>query len=870
MEKPETPGADETTADVAATPVRAGARRPRVILADSSLLRGVASAAESCTRAHLSLVSALTDYVFLVARRGETATIAESVERHRAGDGRAAAGPWGLQAGTTSSPGGKASAPSTSTVSASAPGSVFGLPPVEEPLPDFPGFDPDTSLAAWTREHLSKDDIIQISAICGSPTGRTLRTVAMAVTLSQGLPRFHSRIADGEFTAAHSEVVTSLCLSVPMRHLPQLDAYLARRRADVTCETLRRTLVQRISVLEPPEERYREAAERRRVEVDNHGDGSSALIISGPTLDINACYQRVMGMARAVHSNQVSAFGLPKGTMIDDGRGVDALAFDILTRTVPTLTTRITSIDPVSGTPLVHDEPFRPEATGPAPVGDPAPIGGVTPSLVVDSRCSASSARTRDQRDHSFGGPVGEPEVISREMLLVLPTAQWWLSSQAALIATVPFLTAFGQSLLPGQLPDGSPIPAETARRLAGSCPTLYRVLTDPATGTPLDARATAYRIPRDVRTTVTSQWALCTAPGCTREAVRSELDHVIPFDHDHPDQGGLTRFGNLHPLCPVHHGLKTGRVFDVRMPKSGLVEYSFRQGVRTSVHAPDAPIDTAHALEWWTMDRFPAQVDWTRPPPYSDAEPMDGQGSAAPQGTQTEGSERRVPGGSGDTSAFGAIGAGSAPEMSTAKGRDISAEGEKYAGARSVSGPTGEYCALGPDSLTDWGRMAASGIRTIAANAAAAYVERQRRSSAEKSRSSMSAGQAGCDPDAGDGRNGQVPNAPPQPAPATRAAAEPRPRVEAPLPGGARTESADDIFSTMIEGAEIVEYDPVILECKKAISRDYSVKIPVMMRNRREQILADWERLKRAGPESNAARIIDWEHRFDGDPPPF
>ncbi|MCT1449035.1 hypothetical protein M3G43_17450, partial [Brevibacterium casei] len=58
------------------------------------------------------------------------------------------------------------------------------------------------------------------------------------------------------------------------------------------------------------------------------------------------------------------------------------------------------------------------------------------------------------------------------------------MRNQAGVIVTVPFLTLTGDANLPGTLADGSPIPAETARRIAAGAPTLTRILTDPATGT--------------------------------------------------------------------------------------------------------------------------------------------------------------------------------------------------------------------------------------------------------------------------------------------------------------------------------------------------------------------------------------------------
>src|SRR5699024_8328147 len=90
------------------------------------------------------------------------------------------------------------------------------------------------------------------------------------------------------------------------------------------------------------------------------------------------------------------------------------------------------------------------------------------------------------------------------------PTSQCWLSEQATTVATVPFRTLTGDSDLPGTLDDGSPIPAEVARTIAGRSKTIQRILTDPATGTPLDAKATSYPVPKDLRKTLIEQWNCC------------------------------------------------------------------------------------------------------------------------------------------------------------------------------------------------------------------------------------------------------------------------------------------------------------------------------------------------------------------------
>lgn len=571
----------------------------RFTLPESSLLHDVAAHSRALDREQTVLTDAIAAYVIRrVTQQSEPiATLAETLTKRNA-------------APQTDLPTSEVEAP---------PAPVIDLPPPDTDAPaplDLPGIDPDITFDKWTYDNLPKDDITEIVAIRGSVTGLAFRDVVAVLLLTYGLPRFAGRVRTEEFTTAHALAATIICQGVSMRHFPALDAYLASRRADVTCETLRRTLKQKIMVLQPPEERTRDAAQRRRVELVHYKDGTSCLTLIGPTLDLTACFARIRAFATAINKNQISAFGLPAGTIIEDERGIDALTFDILTRTVPTVSTRVTTLDSVTRTPIIHDEPFVPNEPG---------CGSGTRSGDDD----AQAVNGHVTRRHCFTAidEDVEPEVISRNLVLAMPTGAWWLSHQAAVIGTVPFLTAYGKSHLPGHLPDGTPISADLARQLVGHSSTLYRVLTDPATGTPLDAKARAYRIPREVRTSVTAKWMMCTAPGCTREAERAELDHVIPFDHEHPDRGGTTTFDNMHPLCRPHHAQKTARTVSVIMPESGIVEYEFAQGLRTTVHAPDRPIDAEHALQWWDLARQKALPDWSRPvllPSPAPAEPGD------------------------------------------------------------------------------------------------------------------------------------------------------------------------------------------------------------------------------------------------------
>lgn len=86
--------------------------------------------------------------------------------------------------------------------------------------------------------------------------------------------------------------------------------------------------------------------------------------------------------------------------------------------------------------------------------------------------------------------------------------------------------------------------------------------------------RQTTYSPSTALRLAVTERDGTCRHPGCAVAAERCDLDHVVPFDHASPLDGGLTREDNLVALCRSHHRLKT----------HGNASYSLRTDGRVSV----------------------------------------------------------------------------------------------------------------------------------------------------------------------------------------------------------------------------------------------------------------------------------------------
>ncbi len=526
-----------------------------------------------------------------------------------------------------------ASSGSSESILSPAPDTeAFSDSPACQPqLPKFPGYRPTHSVFTWVHDHARSEDMSELAALTGTSITRAYGLVRTAIMLVHGLPRFRERCLQGEFTIGHATIAARACQDLPLPLLAAVDDYLAVRRADTTFETFKKGLHLKVVTLQPISETIERTSVRRRVDFDSDGHGTGFLTLTGPAPELYACYRRIEAFARTIHAGNTSAFGtqLQPDERLDDPRGVAALMYDILSRTCPEVTVTVTRTNTSTGAIRTSDisvgnlvglngSPGSAHGTGTASAGT-ANISTSSAGTPNGDNSSADSSGD-DAIPATFGTAAGsgpatdsvfprqtdlvrgldhdaEPgEDISYGVRLTMPTHAQWLDTQARVTATVPVLTLLGRTDLPGTLPDGSPIPADMARDLASHSSTWTRILTDPATGTPIDAKASTYAIPRDVRRTLIAQWVTCTIPGCSRKAENTEIDHIDPFDHEDPGNGGLTRFGNLHCLCKAHHQAKTDRRFGVRSAGPLCLEYVFRHGTNVTVHAPDNPINAAQA----------------------------------------------------------------------------------------------------------------------------------------------------------------------------------------------------------------------------------------------------------------------------------
>ena len=463
------------------------------------------------------------------------ATFSATLDRFLAADDTAVAAKTGTDQRGAPVRSGESAAPGEAGEAGTEAGTEAALQAVFAALPDFPRFRLGRTFDTWVHELARTEDVAELATVLGSTSTRTFSRIIIAVTLVHGLPQFFARCEAQEFTIEHVHAAARVAKDLPFEELPELDKYLGRRRADVTIDTFKKSLAMKAASLQDEDDRSALASKRRRVSITTYDDGTASVTFTGPAAELKAFHQRLEAFARAIsHGNFASLTAIDPGDVdVSELGSINSLMFDIATRVTPQLTIEVTAQE--NGTSSVREIPVV------------LPDQGVpTAARIVNIVNDAATAAQAEAAEETSTAAKETSTVIK----LVMPTHGQWIREQAKMLVTVPFLTLAGQSRLPGVFSDGAPIPATVARSIAGECSTWVRIMTDPVTGTPLDARAQSYRIPADVRLPLTAKWRACTMPGCTRSAEKAEVDHIIPFDHDHPEAGGQTTFEYTHNLC--------------------------------------------------------------------------------------------------------------------------------------------------------------------------------------------------------------------------------------------------------------------------------------------------------------------------------
>ena len=388
-------------------------------------------------------------------------------------------------------------------------------------------------------------------------------------------------LAAGRIDAARARVIVDGVEHVSWEVAAAVEDIVLPKAPDRTPAQLRSDVAKALVTVDATaaEERARERAKGRRVSRPRaEQDETASMRIEGPAADVIALDLALDASARAAKAD-------------GDQRTIDQLRFDALAGVAHHALTTGHLGDPATGTRLARTDGHLPrihitmplDQLLPRPEPGASTAGGskhpVTNTSGATCPAGTSGATGTPGTPGAPGatdspGTTGAPDPRAAgegpdrgntlgELLWppVLPGER--LDPDA-----VPVLTGYG------------PISPATARALAAGG-IWNRIVTDPLTGAVLDVGTTRYRPTRAIAEHVVARDRTCVRPGCTHQASSCQLDHTLPYNHDHPERGGPTSVQNLGPLCSRDHLTKTHAGFRVTQPEPGIFEWTTPTGHR-------------------------------------------------------------------------------------------------------------------------------------------------------------------------------------------------------------------------------------------------------------------------------------------------
>ncbi len=196
--------------------------------------------------------------------------------------------------------------------------------------------------------------------------------------------------------------------------------------------------------------------------------------------------------------------------------------------------------------------------------GDSRTLTQLRADLVVDALLDRDSALGLS-RSHVEAMGASAPELLATQEADLGPFA----GIVPTVVVTVPVHTLLGGDE-PGSLEGVGPIDAATARRLTAQAPGLYRLLTDPETGSPLSLSRSTYRVPEGLRRWLRIRDGSCRFPMCGIGTRHCDLDHTRDWAQD-----GSTDHDNLAHLSRGHHTLKHHGGWRVRQTRGGRLTWT-------------------------------------------------------------------------------------------------------------------------------------------------------------------------------------------------------------------------------------------------------------------------------------------------------
>ena len=450
------------------------------------------------------------------------------------------------------------------------------------------------------RELIAQEVAMEVATLAQvAPRTGEVR-IHQAAMLLERLPGTLAALEAGRISLSHARVVVEQTEQCSPQTARAVDGALwSRSPRERTPTQMRETVRRLVARIDPEAVRRRPEQARRGRELRywSDDDGATGVIqMRMPAGEARGVYAVVDALARA-------AGDPPDG----EARTLGQKRLDVARDAILDSATRQDGdgccCGHEDGEPATHTTD---SAEGPAGAPAEGPAEGPAEDSAADS---AGEDPAEGASDDSTEDPADAPAqtVPGRDPLRGVREGS---SSpvRAEVRVTIGWDVLAGLSQRPAELEGHGPIPAVLARRLAADPDATWRRLfTDPVTGSATHLDSRRYRPPAALQELVRSRDLTCAAPGCRMPAARCDLDHVVPYDHGHPDGrggAGRTREGNLRPCCRRHHRIKTlGDWTAALAPDPG--------GGRTPVVVWTSP--SGH--RWWVRSPELEPPPWERDP---------------------------------------------------------------------------------------------------------------------------------------------------------------------------------------------------------------------------------------------------------------
>jgi len=439
----------------------------------------------------------------------------------------------------------------------------------------LPALDDEERFLPRAEHLLEREHEAVLNVRLSARSGDSRRRLGLALTAFVGMPRLLRSLLIGRVRYNRWESLSRRLKHLPLAHLQALDVFLDGLDPRYSLGQFLRHAAAFLAQFETEPVLAARARTARDVWVEHLPEGLAVHCMRGPAAIIEAHYAKTRATAGAIVKNQLKSMSVTRtdttGPSVDATRQTGTDAAPAGQTEMDAAPAEQTGTDREAGAADLPD-------LGDLTVTDERTLRQLMFDLLIGAQPQTQTTVERRTADG------GDPERFRVDV--VCPDDSTILRKQAAVVVTVPVTTLLGLDDRPGTV-EGQPLPADMARSVAGSSKFWYRMLTDPATGRVLDDVAHRYEPDRATRLSVLGAWQACTLPGCSRPARECEIDHGIPFDHDHPERGGRTEPANLHPLCPAHHQAKTEGRITMRRTGHDRVEWVLPLGTTATTIAP-------------------------------------------------------------------------------------------------------------------------------------------------------------------------------------------------------------------------------------------------------------------------------------------